>query len=68
MILKPATHLVILYTDRDDLRKLPGVSGAAITIFADRRDRRIKSRAFAKSVVPAISQFDHNVVRKAMLI
>ena len=41
--LKPATHLAILYADRRDRRKLPGVPGAAIAIFADRGDRRIKS-------------------------
>ena len=43
LILKPATHLAILYADRRDRRKSPGVPGAAIAIFADRRDRRIKS-------------------------
>ena len=37
---KPVTHLAILYADR---QKSPGVSGAAMAIFADRRDRRIKS-------------------------
>ena len=37
--LKRATHLPILYADRGDRRKSPGVSGAAIAIFADRRDR-----------------------------
>ena len=41
--LKPATHLAILYADRGDRRKSPGVPGAAIAIFADRRDRRVKS-------------------------
>ena len=41
--LKPATHLAILYADRRDWRKSPGVPGAAIAIFADRRDRRIQS-------------------------
>ena len=41
--LKPATHLAILYADRRDRRKSPGVPGAAIAIFADHRDRRIKS-------------------------
>ena len=41
--LKPATHLAILYADRGDRRKSPGVPGVAIAIFADRRDRRIKS-------------------------
>ena len=41
--LKPATHLAILYACRRDWRKSPGVPGAAIVIFADRRDRRIKS-------------------------
>ena len=41
--LKPATHLAILYADRCDRRKSPGVPGAAIAIFADRRDRLIKS-------------------------
>ena len=41
--LKPATHLATLYADRGDRRKSPGVPGAAIAIFADRRDRRIKS-------------------------
>ena len=44
MILKPATDLAILYTDRGDRRKSPGVSGATIAIFANRCDRRIKSR------------------------
>ena len=34
---KPATHLAILYADRRDRRKSPGVPGAAIAIFADRR-------------------------------
>ena len=33
---KPATHLTILYADRCDRRKSPGVRGAAIAIFADR--------------------------------
>ena len=41
--LKPATHLAILYADRRDRRKSPGVPGAVIAIFADRRDRLIKS-------------------------
>ena len=40
---KPATHLAILYADRGNRRKSPGVPGAVIAIFADRRDRRIKS-------------------------
>ena len=40
---KPVTHLAILYADRGNRRKLPGVHGAAMAIFADRRDRRIKS-------------------------
>ena len=42
---KPATHLAILYADRGDRQKSPGVPAAvaAIAIFADRRDRRIKS-------------------------
>ena len=40
--IKSATHLAILYADRRDRRKSPGVPGAAITIFADRRDQRIK--------------------------
>ena len=40
---KPATHLAILYANRRDRRKWPGVTGAAIAIFADRRDRRVKS-------------------------
>ena len=39
--LKPSTHLAILHTDRRDRRKSPGVPGAAIATFADRRDRRI---------------------------
>ena len=43
ILVKPATHLAILYADRRDRRKSPGVPGAAIAIFADRRDRRIKS-------------------------
>ena len=43
MDLKPATHLAILYADSGDRRKSAGVPGAAIAIFADRRDRRIKS-------------------------
>ena len=33
--LKPTTHLAILYADRGDRRKSPGVPGAAIAIFAD---------------------------------
>ena len=37
---KPATHVAILYADRRDRR---GVPGAAIAIFAERRDWRIKS-------------------------
>ena len=40
---KLAAHLAILYADRGDRRKSPGVLGAAIAIFADHRDRRIKS-------------------------
>ena len=40
--LKPATHLAILYADRRDRRKSPGVPGGAIRV-ADHRDRRIKS-------------------------
>lgn len=35
--LKPATHLAILYADRFDRHKLPGVPGAVIVIFADRQ-------------------------------
>ena len=42
-VFKPATHLAILYAHRRDRRKSPGVPGAAIAIFADRRDRRTKS-------------------------
>ena len=42
-LFKSATHLAILYADRRDRRKSPGVPGAAIAIFAVRRDRRIKS-------------------------
>ena len=38
-----ATHLAILYADRRDRRKSPGVPGGAIAIFAGRRNRRIKS-------------------------
>ena len=41
--LKTATHLAILHADRRDRRKSPGVPGGAIAIFADRRDRCIKS-------------------------
>ena len=41
--LKLVTRLAILYADRRDLRKSPGVPDAAMAIFADRRDRRIKS-------------------------
>ena len=37
--LKPATHLA----NRRDRRKSPGVPGAAIVIFADRRDLGINS-------------------------
>ena len=37
------TQLAILYADRGDRRKSPGVPGAAMAIFADRRDRRLKS-------------------------
>ena len=40
---KPATHLAILYADSRDQRKSSSVPTAAIAIFADRRDRRIKS-------------------------
>ena len=40
---KPATHLAILYADRGDRRKSSGVPDAAIAIFADCRERRIKS-------------------------
>ena len=43
MQLNPATHLVLLYADRRDRQKSPGVPGTAIAIFADRRERRIKS-------------------------
>ena len=51
-VFKPATHLAILYADRRDQRKSPGVPGAAIAIFADRRDQ---IRRHAPSVpVPAI--------------
>ena len=55
--LKPATHLAILYADRRDRRKSPGVPGAAIAIFASAykiadiwhvRYRRLSSPAFAK--------------------
>ena len=42
-VTKPATHLAILYADQRDRRKSPRVPGAAIAIFAVRRDRRIKS-------------------------
>ena len=41
---KPATDLAILYADHGDRRKSPGVPGAAIAIFVDRCDRRIKLR------------------------
>ena len=41
--IKPATHLAILYADRRDRRKSPGVPGAEIAIFADCRDRPLKS-------------------------
>ena len=37
LLLKPVTHLAILYADRCDWRKLPGVPGAAFAIFANRR-------------------------------
>ena len=40
-------HLAILYADRRDRRKSPGVPGAAIAIFAGSRDRRIKSPILA---------------------
>ena len=43
LLVKPATHLAILYTDHRDRRKSPGVPGAAIVIFASHGDRRIKS-------------------------
>ena len=42
-LVKRATHLAILYTDRRDRRKSAGVPSGAIAIFADRRDQRIKS-------------------------
>ena len=35
------THQAILSADRGDRRKSPSVPGAAMTIFADRHDRRI---------------------------
>ena len=35
--------MAILYADRRNQRKSPSMPGAAIAIFADRRDRRIKS-------------------------
>ena len=41
--LNPATRLAILYADRRDRRKSPGVPSAAVAIFADRCDRRLKS-------------------------
>ena len=47
--LKPGTHLAILYADRRDRRKSPGVAGAAIAIFEDLRDQRIKSPIFGIS-------------------
>ena len=37
------TQYASLYAHRRDRRKSPGEPGAAIAIFADRRDRRIKS-------------------------
>ena len=68
--LKPATHLAILYADRHDRRKSPGVPGAAVAIFRQSprsaykiadiwhvRYRRLNSPAFAYSPsvpVPAI--------------
>ena len=51
IFLKPATHLAILYGDR---RKSPGVPGAAIAIFAVRRDRRIKSPISGMSMMSDI--------------
>ena len=42
LCLKPVTHLAILYADGGDRRKSPGVPGAAMAIFTDRRDQRIK--------------------------
>ena len=36
------TQLPILYSDRGDRRKSPGVPGAATAIFADRSDQRMK--------------------------
>ena len=36
------TQLPILYSDRGDRRKSPGVPGAATAIFADRGDQRTK--------------------------
>ena len=42
LILKPMTHLAVLYDDRGDWRKSPGVPSTAIAIFADRRDWRLK--------------------------
>ena len=46
---KMCLRVAILYADRGDRRKSPGVPGAAIAIFADRRDRRIKSPIFGMS-------------------
>ena len=50
---KPATHMAILYADRGDRRKSPGVPAAPIAIFADRQYlacqiSRLSSPAFAK--------------------
>ena len=54
--LKEVTHKAILYADRRDRRKSPGVPGAAIAIFVDRGDRRIWYVRYRRlnSPVPAI--------------
>ena len=36
------TQIAILYADRGDQRKSPGVPGAATAILADRSDQRIR--------------------------
>ena len=41
--LKPMIHLAILYANRRDQRKSPGVPSAVMAIFTDRHDQRIKS-------------------------
>ena len=49
-IIKPVTHLTILYADRSGRRRSPAVPSAAIAIFTDSRDQLIKYKNFLRAV------------------